>query len=155
MRIGFGYDVHRLISGRRLIIGGVDIPFAQGLQGNSDADVLSHAIGDALLGAAALGDLGAHFPPVDEQYRNISSLVLLEKINGLLTRSSLVIQNIDATVVAQKPKMMPFINEMRKNIARSLTVEIDQISIKATTTEGLGFAGEGAGIAAYAVCLIL
>ncbi|HDQ00137.1 MAG TPA: 2-C-methyl-D-erythritol 2,4-cyclodiphosphate synthase [bacterium] len=155
MRIGFGYDVHRLISGRRLIIGGVDIPFAQGLQGHSDADVLSHAIGDALLGAAALGDLGAHFPPDDAQYRGISSLVLLKKINGLLKRSSLVIQNIDATVVAQKPKMMPFINEMRKNIARSLTLEIDQISIKATTTEGLGFAGEGAGIAAYAVCLIL
>jgi len=154
MRIGFGYDVHRLILSRKLILGGVEIPFEKGLEGYSDADVLCHAIGDALLGAAALGDLGHHFPPGDEQYRGISSLVLLQKINSLLSEKKFKIVNIDATLVVEAPKMKPYINQMRQNIGSSLRISMNQISIKATTTEGLGFTGVGDGIAAYAICLI-
>jgi len=154
MRIGFGYDVHRLILLRKLILGGVEIPFEKGLEGYSDADVLCHAIGDALLGAAALGDLGHHFPPGDEQYRGISSLVLLQKINSLLSEKKFKIVNIDATLVVEAPKMKPYINQMRQNIGSSLRISMNQISVKATTTEGLGFTGVGDGIAAYAICLI-
>ncbi|MCD4665914.1 MAG: 2-C-methyl-D-erythritol 2,4-cyclodiphosphate synthase [Bacteroidales bacterium] len=154
MKIGFGYDVHRLTDNRKLIIGGVEIPFEKGLLGHSDADVLSHAIGDALLGAAALGDLGHHFPPGEIKYRDISSLILLKEILQLLGKDNKKIVNIDATIVAEKPRMKPYISRMRQNIAESLDLNFDQISIKATTTEGLGFAGVGQGIAAYAICLI-
>ncbi len=153
-RVGFGYDVHRLTENRKLILGGVEIPFKRGLAGHSDADVLSHAIGDALLGAAALGDLGKHFPPGDERFRDISSLILLEKILFFLQEKEYRILNIDATVVAQRPKLLPFIEQMRKNIAAALKVDVDKVSVKATTTEGLGFAGTEQGMAAYAVCLI-
>lgn len=154
MRIGFGYDVHRLTSGRKLILGGVEIPFEKGLAGFSDADVLCHAIGDALLGAVAEGDIGLHFPPGDEKYRDISSLILLKKIMEIISSKKVKISNIDATIVAEKPKMLPYINEMRDQISVSLGIEKNRVSIKATTTEGLGFAGTGEGIAAYAVCLL-
>ncbi|OQX95939.1 2-C-methyl-D-erythritol 2,4-cyclodiphosphate synthase [candidate division KSB1 bacterium 4572_119] len=154
MRIGFGYDVHRLTSGRKLILGGVEIPFEKGLAGFSDADVLCHAIGDALLGAVAEGDIGRHFPPGDEKYRDISSLILLKKIMEIISSKKVKISNIDATIVAEKPKMLPYINEMRDQISVSLGIEKNRVSIKATTTEGLGFAGTGEGIAAYAVCLL-
>ena len=154
MKVGFGYDVHRLSKDRNLILGGVDIPFGKGLLGHSDADVLLHAIGDALLGAAALGDLGVHFPPGDKKYKDISSLILLQKIYQLLLKNNFVIVNIDATIVAEKPRLNSFIKRMRQNIAEVLKLDFSQISIKATTTEGLGFAGRGEGIAAYAVCLI-
>ncbi|OQX88626.1 2-C-methyl-D-erythritol 2,4-cyclodiphosphate synthase [candidate division KSB1 bacterium 4484_87] len=153
-RVGFGYDVHRLVAGRKLILGGVAIPFERGLEGHSDADVLSHAIGDALLGAAALGDLGTHFPPGKEEFHNISSLILLQKIFALLNKKNWRIVNIDATIVAQRPKLMAFIQQMRENIASALQIGSETVSVKATTTEGLGFAGTGQGIAAYAVCLI-
>jgi len=154
MKIGFGYDVHRLTDGRKLILGGVDIPFEKGLMGHSDADVLVHAICDALLGAAALGDLGGRFPPSEKKYRDISSLILLNSIDKLLKKESYEIINIDATVVAEKPKLMPYTTKMRQNIANTLKLKSNLISIKATTTEGLGFTGTGEGIAAYAVCLI-
>lgn len=154
MRIGFGYDVHRLVKGKKLIIGGIDIPYEKGLSGHSDADVLSHAIGDALLGAAALGDLGYHFPSTNDKYKNISSLVLLKDIHRLIVRSKFIIINIDTTIVVEKPKMSPFIDQMKVNIATNLDVQLDQISIKATTSEGLGFLGTGDGIAAYAICLL-
>lgn len=154
MRVGFGHDVHRLTCDRKLIIGGVDIPFDKGLDGHSDADVLCHAIGDALLGAAALGDLGKHFPPDDEQYRNISSLILLKKIHQLLNQNQFKILNIDTTIVAEQPKMKPFIQLMRANIAATLKMSSEMVSVKATTTEGLGFTGTSEGIAAYAVCLL-
>ncbi len=154
MRIGHGYDVHKLKKGRKLIIGGVDIPYKKGLLGHSDADVLLHAISDALLGAAALGDIGKHFPPSDEQYKNIDSRILLKKVAELLNNNGYKVQNVDATILAEKPKMLPFINEMRQNIANDLGLELDQISVKATTEEGLGFTGKGKGIAAHAVCLI-
>ncbi len=154
MRVGIGYDVHRLMSGRKLILGGLDIPFEKGLLGHSDADVLSHAIGDALLGAAALGDLGKHFPPSDERYKDISSLVLLKKIKTLLEDNQMGIQNIDATIVAEKPKLKDYIEQMRKNISETLKLKVDQVSVKATTTEGLGFTGTGEGISAYAICLV-
>ena len=154
MRVGFGYDVHRLTIGRKLIIGGVEIPFDKSLIGHSDADVLCHAIGDALLGAAALGDLGQHFPSNDSKYKNISSLILLEKIKTLLSQSDFHIINIDSTIIAEKPQMSPFIQLMKANISNCLNIEINQVSIKATTTEGLGFAGKEVGMAAYAVCLI-
>ena len=137
MRIGFGYDVHRLTSNRKLILGGVDIPFPKGLLGHSDADALAHAIGDALLGAAALGDLGIHFPPNDSQYKDISSLILLQKIYELLKKKKFKIVNIDATIVAEEPKLNPFIQQMRQNIAEILNCTVENISIKATTTEGL------------------
>lgn len=154
MKVGFGFDVHPLVHERKLIIGGIEIPFQKGLAGHSDADVLCHAIGDALLGAAGLGDLGAHFPSTDEKYRNISSLILLEQIQKLLIENKFEVINIDSTIVAEKPQMSPFIGSMKANIAKALNTKIDQVSIKATTTEGLGFIGAGDGIAAYAVCLV-
>lgn len=154
LRIGFGYDAHRLVEKRQLILGGVHIPFARGLDGHSDADVLSHAIGDALLGAGALGDLGTHFPDSDMQFKNISSLVLLNKISHLLSKNGYGIVNIDATLVLQKPKIAPKIDEMRANIAQALNIEKQQVAIKATTTEGMGFTGSGEGVSSYAIALI-
>lgn len=154
MRIGSGYDVHRLIKERKMIIGGCEIPYEKGLLGHSDADVLIHAIMDALLGAAALGDIGKHFPDNKEEYRDISSLILLNRVFSLLVEKQYYIINIDATIIAQKPKMLPYINDMRKNIARELSINLEQINVKATTEEGLGFTGKEEGIAATAVCLI-
>ena len=154
MRIGMGYDVHRLVKERPLIIGGVHIPFEKGLLGHSDADVLTHAVMDALLGAAALGDIGKHFPDTDPTYKNISSLVLLEKVKESLEREKYTIINIDATIVAQLPKMAPYINEMRKNISEILKIDIQQINIKATTEEGLGITGKGEGITSHVICLL-
>ncbi|MFH1486838.1 MAG: 2-C-methyl-D-erythritol 2,4-cyclodiphosphate synthase [Chloroflexota bacterium] len=154
LRIGIGYDVHPLVAGRRLILGGVEIPFERGLAGHSDADVLLHAIMDALLGAAALGDIGQHFPPSDEGYRDISSLSLLQRVKGLLDSAGWRIGNIDATIVAERPKLAPFIESMRGNIAKALGIDVTKVSVKATTTEGLGFAGRGEGIAAQAAALI-
>ena len=153
-RVGFGYDVHRLARGRPLIIGGVQIPFEKGLIGHSDADVLCHAIGDALLGAAGLSDIGHHFPSTDEQYRNISSLIILKEIYKLLFEKKFKIINIDSTVVAEKPQMHSHISQMKINIAATLNIKPDQVSVKATTTEGLGSIGTGNGIAAYAIALI-
>ena len=144
MRIGMGYDVHRLTEGRKLIIGGVDIPYEKGLLGHSDADVLLHAIMDALLGAAALGDIGKHFPDSDPAYKGISSMELLGKVGQLLEDNSFLIENIDATIIAQAPIMRPYIDTMRENIARVLQVEVSQVNVKATTEEGLGFTGTGA-----------
>ncbi len=154
MRIGHGYDVHRLCEGRRLIIGGVDIPHEVGLLGHSDADVLVHAVCDALLGAAALGDIGKLFPDTDERFKNANSLLLLKKVATHIYCAGYRIVNIDATVIAQAPKLAPHIRAMRSNIARSLDMDISEISVKATTEEGLGFSGEKLGIAAHAVCLI-
>ena len=154
MRIGMGYDVHRLTEGRKLIIGGVDIPYEKGLLGHSDADVLLHAIMDALLGAAALGDIGKHFPDSDPAYKGISSMELLGKVGQLLEDNSFLIENIDATIIAQAPKMRPYIDAMRENIARVLQVEVSQVNVKATTEEGLGFTGTGEGISSQAVCLL-
>lgn len=154
MRIGMGYDVHRLAEGRDCIIGGVKIPYELGLLGHSDADVLLHAIMDALLGAAALGDIGKHFPDSDPLYRGISSMKLLEKVSELLDEHLFLIENIDATIIAQAPKMRPYIDEMRKNIAEVLKIDISQVNIKATTEEGLGFTGSGQGISAQAVCML-
>ncbi len=154
MRIGMGYDVHRLTEGRALILGGVEIPFEKGLLGHSDADVLLHAIMDALLGAAALGDIGLHFPDTDDAYKGISSVRLLEKVGELLEKNCFLIENIDATVIAQAPKMRPYIDAMRANIARALGIETAQVNIKATTEEGLGFTGSGEGISAQAVCML-
>lgn len=154
MRIGMGYDVHRLSAGRKLIMGGVEIPFEKGLLGHSDADVLVHAIMDALLGAAALGDIGSHFPDTDPEYEGISSIRLLEHVGKLLSDNSFKIENIDATIIAQKPKMRPHIEQMRENISRALMISVDQVSVKATTEEGLGFTGSGEGISAHAVCLV-
>ena len=154
MRIGMGYDVHRLTEDRKLILGGVDIPYEKGLLGHSDADVLLHAIMDALLGAAALGDIGKHFPDTDEQYRGISSVKLLKHVGELLEEHLFLIENIDATIIAQAPKMRPYIDTMRQNIADALQIDITQITVKATTEEGLGFTGSGEGIAAQAVCML-
>ena len=154
MRIGSGYDVHRLVEGRKLILGGVDIPYEKGLLGHSDADVLLHAIMDALLGAAALGDIGSHFPDTDPEYEGISSIRLLEHVGRLLEEHQYQIGNIDATIIAQKPKMRPHIDQMRENIARALGTDPEKISVKATTEEGLGFTGKGEGISAQAVCLL-
>ena len=154
MRIGMGYDVHRLTEDRKLILGGVDIPYEKGLLGHSDADVLLHAIMDALLGAAALGDIGKHFPDNDEQYRGISSIKLLKRVGELLEEHLFLIENIDATIIAQAPKMRPYIDSMRENIADALQIDIAQINVKATTEEGLGFTGSGEGIAAQAVCML-
>lgn len=154
MRIGMGYDVHRLVEGRKCIIGGVEIPFEKGLLGHSDADVLLHAIMDALLGAAALGDIGKHFPDTDEAYRGISSMELLRKTGELLQENTFLIENIDATIIAQAPKMRPHIDTMRENIADALGIETMQVSVKATTEEGLGFTGSGEGISAQAICLL-
>ena len=154
MRIGTGYDVHRLTEGRKLIIGGVDIPYEKGLLGHSDADVLLHAIMDALLGAAALGDIGQHFPDKDASYEGIDSRILLRRVRDILAEQCYVTENIDATIIAQRPKMMPYLQKMRENIANDLGIETDRVSVKATTEEGLGFTGAGEGIAAQAVCLI-
>ncbi len=153
-RVGQGYDVHCLVPGRPLILGGVKIAYHQGLAGHSDADVLCHALGDALLGAAGLGDLGRHFPDTDPRYKGISSLRLLEAIISLLRQQGLGIENVDATVVAQAPKLAPYIQEMQTVLSKVLNLSAERINIKATTTEGLGFAGRQEGIAAYAVALI-
>ncbi|MBR3768442.1 MAG: 2-C-methyl-D-erythritol 2,4-cyclodiphosphate synthase [Clostridia bacterium] len=153
-RIGHGYDVHKFSENRKLIIGGVDIPYEMGLLGHSDADVLVHAICDALLGAAALGDIGKHFPDTDEKYKNADSLVLLGTVCRLLSDSGYSIENIDSTVIAQKPKLSPYIEQMRKNIAAASGISIEAVNIKATTEEGLGFTGEKLGIAAHGVALI-
>jgi 2-C-methyl-D-erythritol 2,4-cyclodiphosphate synthase len=154
MRIGHGYDVHRLVEGRKLILGGVEIPFDKGLLGHSDADVLLHAISDALLGAAALGDIGKHFPPSDDAFKDADSRMLLREVVKLLRKNGYKAINIDATILAENPKMRPFIDEMRKNIAEDLKLDISLVSVKATTEEGLGFTGSGEGISAHAVCLI-
>ena len=154
MRIGMGYDVHRLTEGRDLILGGVKIPYEKGLLGHSDADVLLHAIMDALLGAAALGDIGKHFPDTDPAYSGISSLKLLERVGELLEEHSFLIENIDATIIAQAPKMRPHIDTMRENIARALGIDASQVNVKATTEEGLGFTGSGEGISSQAICLL-
>lgn len=154
MRIGHGYDVHQLVEGRDLIIGGVNIPHRTGLLGHSDADVLLHAISDALLGALALGDIGKHFPDTDEEYRGADSLELLACICELVKEKGYEISNIDATILAQEPKLAPYIPQMRLNIARALEIELEQVSVKATTEEELGFTGEKKGIAAHAVCLV-
>lgn len=154
MRVGFGYDVHTLAEGRKLILGGVPVPYAKGLLGHSDADVLLHAVIDALLGAAALGDIGQHFPDQDAQYKDAESTLLLSKTKDLLREMGYVCHNLDCTLLAQEPKIAPYREQMRGNIARILEMEISCISVKATTTEGLGFTGRKEGIAAYAVCNI-
>ena len=154
MRIGMGYDVHKLVTDRALIMGGVEIPYELGLLGHSDADVLLHAIMDALLGAAALGDIGKHFPDSDPAYKGISSILLLEKVGELLEENMFLIENIDATIIAQAPKMRPYIDTMRKNIADALKIDISQVNVKATTEEGLGFTGEGKGISSQAICML-
>ena len=154
MRIGHGYDVHRLVEGRKLIIGGVEISYDKGLLGHSDADVLLHAISDALLGAAALGDIGKHFPDSDEKYKCADSLVLLCEVAKILNENGYSVGNVDATVIAQKPKLASYVLKMRENIASALGIDVGNVSVKATTEEGLGFTGNGEGIAAHAVCLI-
>lgn len=154
MRIGMGYDVHKLVEERDLILGGVKIPYELGLLGHSDADVLLHAIMDALLGASALGDIGKHFPDTDPKYKGISSIELLKHVGNLLSTHNYKIGNIDATIIAQKPKMAPHIPTMRANIASALNIALDQINVKATTEEGLGFTGEGLGISSQAICLL-
>lgn len=154
MRIGHGYDVHRLVEGRRLILGGVDIAYEKGLLGHSDADVLVHAVMDALLGAAAMGDIGLHFPDTDERWRGADSLALLREVCAKLALAGYTVSNIDATVLAQAPKLRPHIDAMRANIAQAAGLDIGQVSVKATTEEGLGFTGSGEGIAAHAVALI-
>ena len=152
MRIGMGYDVHKLVEGRKLILGGVEIPYEKGLLGHSDADVLLHAIMDALLGAAALGDIGKHFPDTDPAYKGISSIKLLQHVGMLLEENFFFIENIDATIIAQKPKLRPYMEEMEENIAEVLKIEKNQINLKATTEEKLGFTGREEGIAAQAIC---
>ena len=154
MRIGQGYDVHRLVEGRKLILGGVEIPYEKGLLGHSDADVLLHAVMDALLGAAALGDIGQHFPDSDERYKGISSVELLKEVGKILQENGYLIENIDSTVIAQRPKLLPYRPQMAKNIADALGIEPDQVSVKATTEEGLGFTGTGEGISAQAIALL-
>ena len=154
MRVGLGYDVHKLVEGRDLILGGVNIPYEKGLLGHSDADVLVHAIMDALLGAAAMGDIGKHFPDTDPAYKGADSLKLLEHVGKILEEHLYVIENIDATIIAQRPKMAPHILAMRENVARTLGIDVDQVNIKATTEEGLGFTGSGEGISSQAICAI-
>ena len=154
LRIGHGYDVHRLVEDRALILGGISIPYEKGLLGHSDADVLTHAIMDALLGALARGDIGKHFPDSDPAYKGADSLMLLRHVAALLAAHGYTVVNVDATVLAQRPKLAPYIPQMRERIANALGIDIDQISVKATTEEGLGFTGEGLGIAAHAVCLL-
>ena len=154
MRIGMGYDVHRLVENRKLILGGVEIPFEKGLLGHSDADVLLHAIMDSLLGACALGDIGKHFPDTDERFKGISSILLLKETGKLISNKGYSINNIDATIIAQKPKMLPHIETMRSNIAEALNIDIDQINVKATTEEGLGFTGEMLGISAQSIASV-
>lgn len=155
MRIGQGYDVHKLVENRDLILGGINIPYEFGLLGHSDADVLVHAIMDALLGASGLGDIGKHFPDTDPKYKGISSIKLLEHVGVLLEENNYKINNIDSTIIAQKPKMSPHIQTMRVNIAKALNIDIDQINVKATTEEGLGFTGEGLGISSQAITLLI
>lgn len=155
MRVGFGYDVHRLVEGRPLVLGGINIPYEKGLLGHSDADVLTHAIMDALLGAAGAGDIGRHFPDSDLQYQGISSLDLLSRVRDILQEKGLNVVNIDSVIVAQKPKLAPYMDGMTLNVAESLGVNPSQVNVKATTTEGLGFAGIGEGIAAYAVAMLI
>lgn len=154
MRIGHGYDVHRLVEGRSLILGGVRIPFEKGLDGHSDADVLTHAVMDALLGAAALGDIGKLFPDTDDRYLGADSIALLREVDRRLTEAGYRLGNLDVTVIAQRPKLAPYINQMRQNLAAALHTELQNISVKATTEEHLGFTGSGEGIAAHAVCLL-
>ncbi len=154
LRIGHGYDVHRLVEGRKLILGGVEVPFVRGLEGYSDADVLLHAVCDALLGAVSLGDVGVHFPDHDSRFKDISSVELLRKVATMVSGKGGTVHNIDATIVAQEPKLSAYISQMRRGIAETLGIGSEQINIKATTTEGLGFAGRGEGIAAYAVALV-
>lgn len=154
MRIGMGYDVHKLVENRKLIIGGVEIPFEKGLSGHSDADVLTHAVMDSLLGAAALGDIGKHFPDTEEKFRGVDSILLLEHVFSLLSENGYSIINVDATIIAQNPKMRPHIDKIRRNIAQALRIDINQVNVKATTEEGLGFTGSGEGIAANSICLI-
>jgi 2-C-methyl-D-erythritol 2,4-cyclodiphosphate synthase len=154
MRIGHGYDVHRLVEGRKLIMGGVDIPHEKGLLGHSDADVLLHAVSDALLGALALGDIGKHFPDTDPAFKGADSMKLLEHVVGLIRAQGYCVGNLDTTIIAQRPKMAPHIPAMRENIARTCCVEVDRINVKATTEEGLGFTGTGEGISAHAVVLL-
>ena len=155
MRIGHGYDVHRLVEGRRLILGGVEIPLELGLLGHSDADVLLHAVSDALLGAAALGDIGKHFPDTDPRYEGADSMKLLERVVELLEEKGFKVNNIDCTVIAQKPKLAPFIGQMKSNIAQVCGIDGDRVNVKATTEEKLGFTGELKGISAHAVCTII
>ena len=154
MRIGHGYDVHRLVSGRVLILGGVTIPYEKGLDGHSDADVLVHAVMDALLGAAAMGDIGKLFPDTDDRYLGADSIALLREVDRRLTEAGYRLGNLDVTVIAQRPKLAPYINQMRQNLAAALRTELQNISVKATTEEHLGFTGSGEGIAAHAVCLL-
>ena len=154
MRIGHGYDVHRLTEGRKLILGGTEIPYEKGLLGHSDADVLTHAVMDALLGARGLQDIGTHFPDTDAAYKGADSLKLLSEVGRMLREAGYRVENIDATILCQRPKLRPFISAMQSNLARVLELEPGQVNIKATTEEGLGFTGEGLGIAAHAVCLL-
>ena len=154
MRIGMGYDVHKLVEGRKLILGGVEIPYEKGLLGHSDADVLLHAVMDAMLGAAALGDIGKHFPDTDPEFEGISSLKLLKRAAATVRKNGYTVGNIDATIVAQKPKLAPHIPQMVQNIAQTLNIPEDRVNIKATTEEGMGFTGTGDGIAAHAVCML-
>nr|WP_297703246.1 2-C-methyl-D-erythritol 2,4-cyclodiphosphate synthase [uncultured Butyrivibrio sp.] len=155
MRVGMGYDVHRLVEGRDLIIGGVKIPYEKGLLGHSDADVLLHAIMDALLGAAALGDIGKHFPDTDPKYKGADSMSLLREVGKMLEENRFLVENIDATIIAQAPKMRPHIDTMRSNIADALGIDVSQVNVKATTEEGLGFTGTGEGISSQAVCMLV
>jgi 2-C-methyl-D-erythritol 2,4-cyclodiphosphate synthase len=155
LRVGFGYDVHRLVEGRALVLGGVNIPYQKGLLGHSDADVLTHAIMDSLLGAAGAGDIGRHFPDSDPRYRGISSLVLLSRVEEILAQKGFVVGNIDAVVVARAPRLAPFIEKMETRLAAALRADPARVNVKATTTEGLGFTGAGEGIAAYATSLLL
>ena len=154
MRIGHGYDVHRLTEGRRLILGGVDIPFEKGLLGHSDADVALHALMDALLGALALGDIGGHFPDSDTKYKGVSSMLLLREVAALLAAQGAAVNNVDVTILAQRPKLKPYIEQMRRNVAGALKIDVSHVSVKATTTEGMGFEGEGLGVSAHAVALV-
>lgn len=155
MRIGLGYDVHKLVENRKLILGGVEIPYEKGLLGHSDADVLLHAIMDSLLGACALGDIGKHFPDTDERFKGISSIKLLKETGKLIKEKGYAVNNIDATIIAQRPKMLPHIELMRENISAALNIDIDQINIKATTEEGLGFTGEGLGISSQSISSVV
>lgn len=155
MRVGLGYDVHKLVENRKLIMGGVDIPYEKGLLGHSDADVLLHAIKDSILGAAALGDIGKHFPDTDQDYKNANSMDLLRQVGILLNSKGYLVNNLDATIIAQKPKISPYIEEMRNNVSLALNLEVDKINIKATTTEGLGFVGIEEGIAAQSIASIV
>ena len=154
MRVGIGYDVHKLVENRKLILGGVDIPHEKGLLGHSDADVLLHAISDALLGSAALGDIGKHFPDSDDRYKGISSLILLKHVGDLLNEKNYEVNNIDDTIVAQRPKLLHYIEQMRQNVATTLDIPLEDVNIKATTEERLGFTGSEEGISSYAVCTI-